>query len=38
MILGYVAWEANFKITAFSEFHKWLLERKIGELTEKTRP
>ena len=32
MILGYIGWEANFGITAFNEFHTWLMELKIGEV------
>ena len=31
MVLGYVAWETNFGITAFSSFHTWLLDLKIGD-------
>lgn len=30
-ILGYVGWETNFKISAFGEFHKWLMGVKIGD-------
>lgn len=30
-ILGYIGWETNFKITAFGEFHKWLMGVKIGD-------
>ncbi|MBQ7030772.1 MAG: hypothetical protein IJN13_00175 [Bacilli bacterium] len=30
MILGYVAWEANFGITIFKTFHEWLIGLKIG--------
>ena len=30
-ILGYIGWETNFKITAFGEFHKWLMGVKLGD-------
>ena len=30
IILGYIRWEENFGITIFNEFHKWLLNIKIG--------
>ncbi len=31
VILGYVSWEAQFKITIFSDFHNWLIGLKIGD-------
>ena len=31
LILGYINWEANFKIEAFTKFHTWLTELTIGE-------
>ena len=31
MILGFVAWETNFGITCFTDFHKWLTGLTIGE-------
>lgn len=31
LVLGYVGWETNFKITVFADFHKWLTELKIGD-------
>lgn len=30
-VLAYIGWETNFKIAAFGEFHKWLIEIKIGD-------
>lgn len=32
-ILGYVNWNDNFEIAAFTNFHTWLTELKIGEYT-----
>ncbi len=31
VILGFVKWEDSFGITAFSNFHSWLLDLQIGE-------
>lgn len=31
IILGYMRWEGNFGITVFNDFHKWLLNIKIGD-------
>jgi len=31
MVLGYTAWDTNFKIECFKNFHTWLMELKIGE-------
>ncbi len=31
LILGFVAWFANFEITMFTEFHTWLIELEAGE-------
>lgn len=32
IVLGYINWESNFKVTIFGEFHKLLLGVKIGDL------
>lgn len=32
IVLGYINWESNFKVTVFGEFHKLLLGVKIGDL------
>ncbi len=33
IILGYVDWAANWKITAFTNFHNWLIGLKVGKAT-----
>lgn len=32
IVLGYIGWEANFKITAFGDFHKWLMGITLGDV------
>ncbi len=33
IILGYTAWQTNFGIETFNDFHTWLLELQLGEET-----
>ena len=31
MLIGYIDWFANFEITVFQDFHKWLFELQLGD-------
>ena len=36
VILGYVAWETSFNITAFNEFHEWLTTHEVDGVAKPT--